>query len=51
MKNYNCSISEKGREDYVSVFQIKANNLKEAKGFARMQKTNHFQKVEVRLSK
>mgnify|MGYP000924527295 CR=1 FL=1 len=51
MKNYNCSISEKGREDFISVFQVKANNLKEAKAFARMQKTSHFQKVDVKLSK
>lgn len=51
MKTYNCSISEKGRQDFVSVFQVKATNLKEAKSFARMQKTNYRQIVEVRLSK
>jgi hypothetical protein len=51
MKTYNCTISEKGIQNFVSAFQIKANNLKEAKSFARMQKTNYRQKVEVRLSK
>ena len=51
MKTYNCSISEKGRENFVSVFQVKANNLKEAKKLAGMQKTNYHQKVDVKLSK
>ena len=51
MKTYNCSISEKGREDFASVFHIMANSLKEAKSFARMQKTSYRQKLEVKLSK
>lgn len=51
MKTYNCTISQKGREDYISTFQINANNLKEARSYAKNQKTNYFQKVEVRLSK
>jgi len=51
MKTYNCSISEKGKEDFVSVFQVQANNLKEAKSFARMQKTNYRQTINIRLSK
>jgi hypothetical protein len=51
MKTYNCTISEKNTEDFISVFQVKANSLKEAKDFARMQKTSFRQKVEVRLSK
>lgn len=51
MRTYNCTISEKGREDFVSCFQVKANNLKEAKSFAKMQKTSYFQRVEARLKK
>ena len=51
MKNYDCTISQKNLNDFVSVFQVKADNLKQAKDFARMHKTNYFQKVEVRLSK
>ena len=51
METYNCTISENGREDFVSCFKVKANNLKEAKSYAKMQKTKYFQKVEVRLAK
>lgn len=51
MRTYNCTISENEREDFVSCFQVKANTIKEAKGFAKMQKTNYFQKVNVKLAK
>lgn len=51
MKIYNCTISENGREDFVSCFKIKANNLREAKSYAKMQKTAYFQSVNVRLAK
>lgn len=51
MKTYNCSISEKGTQDFVSVFEIKATTLKEAKSFASMQKTKFRQQVDVKLKK
>lgn len=51
MKKYDCTISEKGLNDFVSAFQVQANNLKEAKSYARMQKTKYFQTVSVRLAK
>ena len=51
MKKYNCTISERGLNDFVSVFQVKANNLSEAKSFARMQKTKYFQTISVRLAR
>ena len=51
MKTYNCTISERGLNDFVSVFQVKADNRKEAISFAKMQKTKFRQVVEVRLSK
>lgn len=51
MKTYNCTISENGREDFVICFKVKANTLKEAKSYAKMQKTAYFQSVSVRLAK
>lgn len=51
MKKYNCTISEKNHNDFISVFQVQANNLKEAKSFARMQKTKYFQTISVHLTK
>lgn len=51
MKTYNCTISEKNHNDFISVFQVQANNLKEAMSYAKMQKTKFRQKVEVRLNK
>lgn len=47
MRIYECTISQKGMNDFISVFQIGANNLKEAKSYAKMQKTNYFQIVNV----
>ena len=51
MKKYNCTISEKDREDFVSVFEVTANNKKEALSFAKMQKTKRGQKIELSLIK
>jgi len=51
MKTYNCTISERGHEDFISTFQIKAKNLKEAYTYARHQKTKYHQTVECRLSR
>ena len=51
MKTYNCTIEQNGLNEFVSTFQIRANNLKEAKSFAKMQKTNYFQRVNVKLAK
>lgn len=51
MKKYNCTISEKNHNNFISVFQVQANNLKEAKSYARMQKTKYFQTISVRLAK
>ena len=51
MRTYNCTISENGQEDYISCFKVKANNLKQAKSYAKIQKTSYFQIVDVRLIK
>lgn len=51
MKTYTCTISQKGLNDFVTCFEVTANNLKEAKSFARMQKTNYFQTVSVKIKK
>ena len=51
MKKYSCSISQKGLQDFVSIFEIEAKNIKEAKSFAKMQKTNYFQSITIKLKK
>lgn len=51
MKTYVCTISEKNHNDFISVFQVKAENLREAKSCAHMQKTSYFQQVNVKLNK